>query len=63
MKLLFVGDQVVIRFGDQQGQKATIIKNPNANVYKVKVADGSIRYYSGKGLEKNRNEPNNLFGR
>jgi ribosomal protein L24 len=49
---LSVGDQVVIRFGNQQGQKATIIKNPNADVYKVKVEDGSIRYYSGKGLAK-----------
>jgi ribosomal protein L24 len=47
-----VGDQVVIRFGKQQGQKATIIKNPKADVYKVKVDDGSIRYYSGKGLDK-----------
>lgn len=47
-----VGDQVVIRFGMQQGQKATIIKNPQADSYKVKVEDGSIRYYSWKGLEK-----------
>jgi len=47
-----VGDQVVVRYGKQQGQKATIIKNPQADVYKVKVEDGSIRYYSGKGLEK-----------
>jgi hypothetical protein len=53
---LSVGDQVVIRFGNQQGQKAIIIKNPNANVYKVKVADGSIRYYSGKGLDKERTQ-------
>lgn len=47
-----VGDQVVIRFGKQQGQKATIIKNPTADAYKIRVEDGSIRYYSGKGLEK-----------
>jgi hypothetical protein len=47
-----VGDQVVIRFGLQQGQKATIIKNPRADAYKVKVEDGSIRFYSWKGLIK-----------
>jgi hypothetical protein len=49
-----VGEQVRIRFGKQQGQKATIIKNPQADAYKVKVEDGSIRYYSWKGLEKER---------
>jgi len=49
-----VGDQVVIRFGQQQRQKATIIKNPTGDVYKVKVDDGSIRFYSGKGLEKDQ---------
>lgn len=48
----FVGDQVVIRFGKQQRQRATIIKNPTSDVYKVKIEDGSIRYYSGQGLEK-----------
>ena len=47
-----VGDQVVIRFGKQQGQKATIIKTPQADVYKVKVEDGYILYFSGKGLER-----------
>lgn len=52
MTHFIVGDQVIIRFGDQQRQKATIIKNPTLNVYKVKVEDGSVRYYSGKGLEK-----------
>ena len=51
-----VGDRVVIRFGKQQRQKATIIKNPQADVYKVKVEDGSIRFYSGKGLEKDKAE-------
>lgn len=46
-----VGDQVVIRYGSQQGLKATIIKNPKTDAYKVKVEDGSIRYYSAIGLE------------
>jgi ribosomal protein L24 len=56
-----VGDPVVIRFGKQQGQKAIVIKNPTADVYKVKVEDGSIRYYSGKGLEKEQEQVPNLF--
>jgi hypothetical protein len=51
-----IGDQVVIRYGLQQGQKATIIKNPQADAYKVKVEDGSVRYYSWKGLEKEQKQ-------
>ena len=47
-----VGEHVVIRWGKQQGQKATIIKSMPADEYKLKIEDGSIRYFSGKGLEK-----------
>ena len=36
------------------GRKAKIIKNLPADAYKVKVADGSIRFFSGKGLEKDK---------
>ena len=46
-----VGDRVVIRYGKHQGQKANIIKSPEAHVYKVKAEDGFILYFSGKGLE------------
>ncbi len=46
-----VGDQVVIRFGKQQGQKAMILKQSEGDVYKVKVEDGSIHFFSSKGLE------------
>ena len=47
-----VGDQVIIRFGKQQGQKATILKSQPADAYIVKIEDGSVLFFSGKGLEK-----------
>jgi hypothetical protein len=47
-----VGDRVLIRYGKHQGQKANILKRPEAHVYKVKAEDGFILYYSEKGLEK-----------
>ncbi len=47
-----VGDQVIIRFGKQQGQRATILKSQPADAYIVKIEDGSVLFFSGKGLEK-----------
>ena len=47
-----VGDQVIIRFGTQQGQRAKIIKSQLADVYEVKVEDGAVLFFSGKGLER-----------
>ena len=47
-----VGEQVIVRFGKHQGQMAKIIKRPQANVFQVKVEDGFILFFSGKGLEK-----------
>jgi ribosomal protein L24 len=47
-----VGDQVVIRYGKHQGQKGRIIRAQEPDVYQVKVADGFILFFSGKGLEK-----------
>ena len=54
-----VGERVIIRWGRQQGQKATIIKNQLADAYKVKAEDGSIGYFSAKGLEKQQEELGN----
>jgi hypothetical protein len=51
-----VGEQVIIRYGRHQGQKARIIKNQLVDIYRVKVEDGIIRFYSGKGLEKEKAE-------
>ena len=47
-----VGDQVVIRYGKHQGDKARIIKSISLDNYKVKREDGFVVFYSGKGLEK-----------
>jgi hypothetical protein len=49
-----VGEQVIIRYGRQQGHKAKIMESQPADVYKVKVADGSVRFFSGKGLAKEK---------
>jgi hypothetical protein len=49
-----VGEEVVIRFGRHQGKKATIIKSQPADVYEVKVENGFILFFSGKGLEKEK---------
>lgn len=47
-----VGDQVTIRYGKHMGQKAIVLKSQLADVYTVRVEDGIILCYSGKGLEK-----------
>jgi hypothetical protein len=47
-----VGDQVIIRYGRQQGQKAQIVKSIPADGYKVKTEKGTTLFYSAKGLEK-----------
>jgi hypothetical protein len=45
-----VGDPVIIRYGKQQGQMATILKSQAGDAYTVKIEDGSVRFFSGKGL-------------
>jgi len=45
-----VGDAVIIRFGKQQGQKATVLKSQPGDAYTVKLEDGSVLFFSGKGL-------------
>jgi hypothetical protein len=47
-----VGEQVIIRFGRPQGKKAVILKSLPADVYKVKVENGSVLFFTGKGLER-----------
>jgi hypothetical protein len=49
-----VGDEVIIRFGKHRGQGASIIEKQPADVYKVKVEDGYILFYSEEGLEKEK---------
>jgi ribosomal protein L24 len=45
------GDQVVVRFGKLQGQHGTVIESQPAKVYKVRLEDGSVHFFSWKGLE------------
>jgi ribosomal protein L24 len=49
-----VGDRVVIRFGDRQGQAGEIIGSQPAHVYTVQVEDGPVLFFSGMGLEKEK---------
>jgi len=46
------GEHVIIRYGRRQGQKATIIKSQPGDAYRVKAEDGTVLFFSGKGLEK-----------
>jgi hypothetical protein len=45
-----VGDHVNIRYGDHQGQKAIILKIQEGDAYRVKAEDGTILFFSSKGL-------------
>jgi hypothetical protein len=47
-----VGEQVIIRYGRHEGQRARIIENQTADTYRVKVEGGFVLFYSGKGLER-----------
>jgi hypothetical protein len=47
-----IGETVIIRYGTHQGKKGRIIRAQQADVYEVKVEDGFIFFFSGKGLEK-----------
>jgi hypothetical protein len=49
-----VGERVIIRYGKHQGQMAKVIKCLPAGDYKVRAVDGSVLFYTGKGLEKNQ---------
>jgi hypothetical protein len=47
-----VGEQVLIRYGKHQGQTAKVLESQLADVYKVKASDGSVLFYTSKGLAK-----------
>ena len=49
-----VEEQVIIRWGRQLGQKAKILNCLVGDEYKVKIEDGSIGYFIGKGLKKEK---------
>lgn len=56
MKRFTVGEHVIIRYGKHQGKKATVLANHQVDAYKVKVEDGFILFFSGKGLETERTQ-------
>jgi ribosomal protein L24 len=58
-----VGDQVIIRYGGHQGQKGKIIKSQQADVFEVRIQDGSVLFFSGKGLDKESEDSNRAHGR
>jgi hypothetical protein len=47
-----VGEKVIIRYGRHQGQKAIIIKSQPGDAHRVKVEDGTVLFFTSKGLEK-----------
>jgi hypothetical protein len=53
-----VGDEVIVRYGSHEGQKGKIIKSQQADVYEVRIEDGSVLFFSGKGLDKESNRSN-----
>ena len=48
------GDQVILRFGRRQDQQGTIIESRPGNLYKVQAADGSVHFFTDKGLARGR---------
>jgi hypothetical protein len=48
-----VGDQVIVRYGKHEGQQAVVMRCQLSDGYMVKVEDGSILFFSGKGLAAN----------
>jgi ribosomal protein L24 len=52
MEHFVVGDWVVVRFGTKKGNNGIILKIQPADVYSVKVEDGSVLFFSGQGLQK-----------
>jgi hypothetical protein len=54
MTRFFVGEPVIIRYGRCQGQKGTILRGPAEDAYRVKVEDGTVHFFSSKGLEKEK---------
>ena len=49
-----VGEQVIIRYGRHQGQKAIILRSQPDDAYRVKAEDGTVLFFTSKGLEKER---------
>ena len=55
-----VGEQVTIRYGRHQGEKATIMKTLSSDAYKVKTENGAILFFTSKGLESENERAGHL---
>ena len=49
-----VGEQVIIRYGRHEGQKAIILRSQPEDAYRVKAEDGTVLFFTSKGLEKKK---------
>jgi hypothetical protein len=49
-----VGEQVIIRYGKHEGQKAIILRSKPVDAYRVKAEDGTVLFFTSKGLQKER---------
>jgi hypothetical protein len=56
MTCFSVGERVIIRYGRHQGKKATVLRCPPGDAYRVKVEDGIVLFFSSKGLEKEKEQ-------
>jgi len=54
MTYFSIGDHVIVRYGRRQGQMATIMGIQSGDAYRVKVEDGSILFFSSKGLDREK---------
>ena len=52
MENFAVGEKVVVLYGKHQGRSATVMKSQPGDAYKVKVEDGTVLFFSRKGLKK-----------
>ncbi len=51
-----VGEEVIILYGRHERQKGVILKALVPDAYKVRVEDGTILFFSSRGLEKDKGE-------
>lgn len=52
-----IGDQVIVRFGERQGQQGKVVKAQPLDVYLVRIEDGAVLFFIGKGLARKKEAP------
>lgn len=52
-----VGDRVTIRYGERQGQHGLVVERQPAEVYKVRLPDGTALFFSRQSLLREAVEP------